>query len=163
METHKDIEGRLKQMGVTLPECVNLRSGVIDRAKQVGDLVFVSGHGPQGPDGKMAFTGRVGGEVSLEEGYEAAKLCVLNCLAAVNAVIGSLDRVEEVIRVRGFVNSAPDFYDQPQVMNGASELLLGLFGERGRHVRTAIGTSVLPGNIPIEVDMILKVEGNRDL
>ena len=101
--------------------------------------------------------GRVGAEVSPEDAYKAAQLCALNCFAAVKSLVGSLDAVEEIVQVRGFVNSAPDFHDQPKVINGASELLVKLFGERGRHARAALGTSNLPGNIPVEVEMVVRV------
>jgi len=126
-------------------------------AKRVGDLVYVSGQGPI-RDGKPIYVGRVGAEVSPEDAYKAAQLCALNCLAAVKSLVGSLDAVEEIVQVRGFVNSAPDFHDQPKVINGASELLVKLFGKRGRHARAALGTSNLPGNIPVEVEMVVRVK-----
>ena len=96
--------------------------------------------------------------MSQEDGYRAAQLTVLNCLAAIKSVTGSLDAVQEIVQVRGFVNSADDFHDQPKVINGASELLVKLFGERGRHARAALGTSNLPGNVPVEIVMIVAVE-----
>ncbi|MEE8593070.1 MAG: RidA family protein, partial [Candidatus Bipolaricaulota bacterium] len=104
------------------------------------------------------YVGRVGADVSLEQGYESARLCALNGLAAVQDLIGSLDRIAEVVHVRGFVNSAPDFHDQPRVINGASELLVEIFGDRGRHARAALGTSNLPGNIPVEIEFVFRVE-----
>jgi len=152
------VEAKLAEHSLELPHVPEMSVGMIERAKQIGDLVFVSGHGPQKSDGNWAFVGRVGEDVTLEEAKHAAKLCVLNCLAAVRTLIGSLDEIQEIVRVRGFVNSAPGFCDQPKVMDGASELLLELFGEAGKHVRTAIGTSVLPHNIPVEVDMVVKVK-----
>ena len=104
------------------------------------------------------YIGKVGKELTLEEGYEAAKICAINCLSAVKSVIGSLDRIDEIIQIRGFVNSAPEFTRQPEVINGASELLVKLFGEKGKHVRSAVGTSILPNNIPVELEMIVKVK-----
>jgi len=125
-------------------------------AKRVGNLVYVSGQGPT-RDGKAVYAGRVGKEVSLDEAYKAAEICALNCLAAIKSVVDSLEEVEEIIQVRGFVNSANDFHDQPKVINGASELLVRAFGDRGRHARAALGTSNLPNNIPVELEMIVVV------
>ena len=150
-------EVRLKELGLELPEVPKPVAEYVP-AKRVGDLVYVSGQGPI-RDGKLVYMGRVGAEVSPEDAYKAAQLCALNCLAAVKSLIGSLDAVEEIVQVRGFVNSAPDFHDQPKVINGASELLVKLFGERGRHARAALGTSNLPGNIPVEVEMVVRVSG----
>ena len=108
-------------------------------------------------DGKLLRAGKVGAELSVEEGYECAKVCALNCLAAIKGVIGSLDRIEEIVQLRGFVNSAPDFGRQPEVLNGASELMVELFGERGRHVRAAVGTCSLPRNAPVELEMVVRI------
>ncbi|MBA7547665.1 hypothetical protein ES705_40095 [subsurface metagenome] len=102
--------------------------------------------------------GKIGGEVSLKEGYESAKICAINCLAAIKSVIGSLDKIDEIIKVKGYVNSTSDFYRQPEVVNGASELIVKIFGKKGKHARSALGTSVLPGNIPVELEMIVKVK-----
>ena len=104
------------------------------------------------------YVGKIGGEVSLKEGYESAKICAINCLAAIKSVIGSLDKIDEIIKVKGYVNSTSDFYRQPEVVNGASELIVKIFGEKGKHARSALGTSVLPGNIPVELEMIVKVK-----
>ncbi len=155
------IEGRLRELGMELPPVPKPVAEYVP-AKRVGDLVYVSGQGPI-QDGKPAYVGRVGADVSVSQGYEAARLCMLNCLAAVKMVAGSLDRVAEVVHVRGFVSSAPEFYDQPKVVNGASELLVKLFGDRGRHARAALGTSALPGNIPVEVEMVVRLAPASDL
>jgi len=149
------IEARLQELGLKLPS-VPVPVAEYVPAKRVGDFVYVSGQGPI-LEGRPVYVGRVGAELSLEDGYKAAQICALNCLAAVKAVVGSLDRVAEVVQVRGFVSSAPDFFDQPKVLNGASELLVRLFGDRGRHARAALGTSVLPGNIPVEMEMVVRV------
>ena len=153
----REAEAKLRDLGLELPEVPKPVAEYVP-AKRVGDLVYVSGQGPI-RDGKLVYMGRVGAEVSPEDAYKAAQLCALNCLAAVKSLIGSLDAVEEIVQVRGFVNSAPDFHDQPKVINGASELLVKLFGERGRHARAALGTSNLPGNIPVEVEMVVRVSG----
>ena len=151
------VEDKLKEMGLQLDLDREVKAPVINKATRSGNLIFVSGHGPLGPDGKMAFSGRVSAELSLEEGYQAARLCALDCLSSVKALVGSLDEIEEIVSVRGYVSSSLDFFDQPKVLNGASEFLIALLGDRGRHTRTAIGTSALPGNIPVEVDMIVRV------
>ena len=149
------VESRLEEMGLALPEVPRPMAEYVP-AKLVGGLVYVSGQGPI-RDGKAVYIGRVGADLSLDDGYQAAQICCLNCLAAVKSVVGSLDAVEEVVQVRGFVNSAPDFHEQAKVVDGASELLVRLFGERGQHARAALGTSNLPGNIPVEVEMVVKV------
>lgn len=148
-------EERLKEIGVTLPRTPKPVGAYIP-AKKVGNLVFCSGQGPS-VEGKLIHTGKVGAQKTLEEGYEAAKICALNCLAAVKGLVGSVNKIEEIIQVRGFVNSAPDFGKQPEVINGASELLEKIFGEKGKHARCALGTSSLPRDITVELEMIVKV------
>ncbi|MBI4241364.1 MAG: RidA family protein [Candidatus Rokubacteria bacterium] len=108
-------------------------------------------------DGQLTRTGQVGGTLTLEDGCECARVAALNCLAAVKSVIGDLDLVRQVVRVTGFVNSAPGFQDQAKVLNGASDFLLQIFGERGRHTRAAIGTSALPLGAPVEIDLVVEV------
>lgn len=149
------VEARIEELGAKLPVVAKPVAEYVP-AKRVGNLVYVSGQGPI-RDGKAVYVGRVGKEVSLDEAYKAAAICTLNCLAAIKAVVGSLAAVEEIVQVRGFVNSAPDFHAQPKVINGASVLLVKAFGERGRHVRAALGTSNLPDNISVEVEMIVRV------
>jgi len=149
------IERRLENLGLTLPEPAQ-PGGSYMPAKQIGDLLFLSGQGPI-RNGTPVFVGQVGGEIDLETGVEAAQMAALNSLAAIKQALGSLDRVSEIVQVRGFVSSAPGFFSQPQVMNGASDLLGTVFGERGRHVRCALGTSSLPHNIPVEIEMIVRV------
>lgn len=149
------IENKLKFLGFELPE-VPVPVAEYLPAKKVGELVYCSGQGPI-RNGRPVYIGRVGAEVSLTEAYKAAQLCILNCLAAVKAVIGSLDAIEEIVQVRGFVNSAPGFYDQPKVIDGASQLLVKLFGNRGQHARVAVGTFALPMNIPVEIEMVVRV------
>jgi len=150
------IEDKLKKIGLELPEVPKPVAKYIP-AKIIDNLVFCSGQGPK-KDGEYIYVGRVGKEVSLEEGYEAAKICVLNCLAAIKSVIGSLDEIDEIINLRGFVNSSLDFYRQPEVINGASDLMVKIFGEKGKHTRCALGTSVLPDNIPVELEMVVSTK-----
>jgi len=149
-------EKKLEELGIKLPE-VPKPAAVYISAKKVGDLVFCSGQGPL-KEGKFIHIGKVGAEKTVKEGYEAARICALNCLAAVRALVGSLNKVEEIVQVRGFVNSAPGFGEQPEVINGASELLEKIFGERGKHARCALGTSSLPRDITVELEMIVKVK-----
>lgn len=155
--SQQSVEEKLAELGFELPVVAKPVAKYVP-AKRVGDLVYVSGQGPI-CNGKPVYVGQVGKEVSAEEGYKAAQICALNCLAAIQSVVGSLDAVEEIVHVRGFVNSADSFHDQPRVINGASELLVKVFGDRGRHARAALGTSNLPGNIPAEIEMIVRVQG----
>jgi enamine deaminase RidA (YjgF/YER057c/UK114 family) len=149
-------EDKLKQMNLVIPR-IPPAAGTYIPALRVGNLVFCSGQGPY-QDGKQAFIGKVGDQVSLDEAYEAARIAGLNCLAEICFVIGSIDKIKRIVQVRGFVNCADDFHDQPKVINGTSDLLLALFGEAGQHVRCALGTNNLPQNIPVEVEMIVEVQ-----
>lgn len=149
------IEQQLDKLGVELPE-VAKPAGVYVPAVRSGDYVYTSGQLPF-VDGELKVTGKLGGGVSIEDGYEAAKLAAVNELAAVKSVIGDLDEVEQVVKVTGFVNSAADFADHPKVINGASEFLGEVFGARGEHARSAVGVAALPMDTPVEVEMIVKV------
>jgi len=149
-------EKRVKELGIILPK-VPKPVAVYIPAKKVGNLVFCSGQGPV-EKGKCVYVGKVDSERTIEEGYKAARICVLNCLAAIKSLLGSLDKIDEIVQVRGFVNSTPDFEKQPQVINGASELLKQIFGEKGKHARCALGTSSLPGNITVELEMIISAK-----
>ena len=146
-------EKRITELGLQLPPPPPPGAEYVP-SKRIGNLLFLSGQGPI-RDRVPLIVGQVGGEVTLEEGIEAARQATLNALAVIKAAVGSLELVDEIVQVRGFVNSAPGFFLQPQVMNGTSELLVAVFGERGRHVRCALGTSSLPHNIPVEIEMIV--------
>jgi enamine deaminase RidA (YjgF/YER057c/UK114 family) len=148
------VEEELAKLGFTLP--VPKPLAVYVPAVRTGNLVFTAGQGPN-VDGVAKFTGKLGREVTEEQGYQAAQICAVNCLACIKSVIGDLDRVERVVKVLGFVASVDGFGRQPWVMNGASELLVKVFGERGKHARSAIGTNQLPLDIPVEVEMIVQV------
>ncbi len=148
------IEQELEKMGFVLPTPKPLAAYI--PAVRVGDLVFTAGQGPT-RDGKPAFVGKLGREITEEQGYKAAQLCIVNCLACVKSVIGDLDKIEQVVKLLGFVASVDGFNRQPWVMNGASELLIKLLGDKGKHARSAIGTNELPLGIPVEVEMIVKV------
>jgi enamine deaminase RidA (YjgF/YER057c/UK114 family) len=148
------IEQDLEKMGFTLPTPKPVAAYV--PAVRSGNLVFTAGQGPT-MDGKPMFTGKLGRELTEEQGYKAAQLCVVNCLACVKSVIGDLDKVEQVVKLLGFVASVDGFTRQPWVMNGASELLIKLYGARGQHARSAIGTNQLPLDIPVEVEIVVRV------
>lgn len=148
------IERELEKLGFVLPTPKPL--AVYIPAVRTGNLVYTAGQGPT-VDGQPKFTGKLGRELNEEQGYQAAQLCIVNCLACVKSVIGDLDKVEQVIKLLGFVASVDGFTRQPWVMNGASELLVKLFGEKGKHARSAIGTNTLPQDIPVEVEMIVRV------
>ncbi|MHC4481650.1 MAG: RidA family protein [Planctomycetota bacterium] len=150
------IESRLAELGLALPAEVKALAQYVP-ARQVGELVFVSGQTPM-RDGRFIHLGKVGVELTEEQGRECALQCALNGLAAVRDLVGTLDRVAEVVQLRGFVNSAPEFGRQPEVINAASELMVELFGESGRHARAAVGTCSLPRNIPVELEMLVRVE-----
>ena len=151
----KNYEEKIKDLGLEIPETPEPVGSYIP-ARRAGDLIFCSGQGPL-KEGEFIHLGKVGSDLTVEEGYEAAKVCVINCLAAVKSEIGSLNEVDKVVKVRGFVSSAPGFGKQPDVVNGASDLLQEIFGENGRHARAALGTSDLPGDIPVEVEMVVSV------
>jgi enamine deaminase RidA (YjgF/YER057c/UK114 family) len=150
------VEEKIASLGLTLPTAPAPLANYVG-AVRTGNLLFVSGHGPRDASGKNAHTGKVGGEVSLEQGREAARLVCLNCLATVKTALGDLDKVQRVVKLLGFVNSAPGFEAQPQVINGASDLLVELFGERGRHARSAVGMAELPLDFPVEIEVIVEV------
>ncbi len=148
-------EEALKEMGLALPEMAKPLASYVPWVR-TGNLVFVSGQVCLA-GGELKFKGKIGRDLTPEEGYEAAKLCCLNCLAAVRAAVGTLDRVKRVVKVVGFVNSAPGFTDHPKVVNGASDLLAEVFGEAGRHARSAVGVFELPANAAVEVEMVVEV------
>ena len=154
------VEERLKEMGLELPAAPQPVANYVP-AVQTGSLVFVSGHGPR-RDGANVYTGKVGRDLTTQQGYEAARLVMLNCLSSLKGVIGDLDRVQRVVKLLGMVNCTEDFREQPQVINGASDLLVELFGDRGRHARSAVGMQSLPGgpdgSIAVEIEMIVEVE-----
>ncbi|MGE3537056.1 MAG: RidA family protein [Candidatus Tectimicrobiota bacterium] len=148
------IEEKLAQMGLALPE-PGPPAGNYVGAVQVGNVLFVSGHGPR-QDGRY-LTGKVGRDVSTAQAYDIAKIVMLNCLASVKRELGSLDRVARVVKLFGMVNCTEDFLDHPAVINGASDLLVALYGENGRHARSAVGMQQLPMNIAVEIEMIVEV------
>jgi enamine deaminase RidA (YjgF/YER057c/UK114 family) len=155
------IEERLRQLGLALPPPIQPPSGVrlpFAFVRVVGDRAYVSGHGPQNPDGSIAGPfGKVGAEVTLEQGYQAARLVALSMLGSLARELGDLDRIAAWLRVFGMVNSAPGFASQPSVINGFSDLILDLFGEAGAHARSAVGLAELPFNMPVELEAEVQI------
>ena len=145
---------RLKELGIELPP-VAKPAGAYVPALRNGDLVYTSGQLPF-VEGKLRRTGKVGAEVSAEDAYDDARMCAINALAAIDALVG-LDNVERVVKVVGFVASDPSFTGQPKVINGASELLGEVFGPAGEHARSAVGVAVLPADTPVEVEVVVAV------
>ncbi len=151
------IDSKLHELGLELPEVREYTVANIVNTVRSGDLLFVSGHVPYA-DGKLMRQGKLGSELSVDEGYEMAKHVALGALASVKAEVGSLDRVKRVVKLLGFVNSAPEFADQPKVVNGASDLLIDLYGDAGRHARSAVGVAALPNQAPVEIEMVLEID-----
>ena len=152
------IEKKLEEMGIELPAVEpNTQIALIPGVK-VGSLLFLSGCGPADTSGRESWHGKVGVDYSTEEGVEAAKWCGVSLLAAAKSVIGDLDRVKRVVKLLGMVNAPPDFEDQPRVINGCSDLFVELFGEMGRHARSAVGMGSLPTGLPVEIEAIFEVE-----
>ena len=149
-------EERLAELGLTLPADTPPLAAYVPAVRS-GNLVFTSGQLPR-IDGELTHTGKVGAEVTAEQGKDAAQACALNAIAAVKAEIGDLANVRRVVKVVGFVASAPDFTGQPGVVNGASELLGKVFGDAGVHARSAVGVAALPLDVPVEIEMVVEVE-----
>lgn len=149
-------EKNLEKMGIEMQQPVAPVANYIP-VKRVGNILYVSGQASF-RDGTLVYEGRLGEELDISQGYEAARIAALNILAILRAHLGSLDKVKSVVKLNGYVASAPGFYDQPMVMNGASDLIAEVFGEEiGRHARTAIGQNCLPFNTPVEVEAIVEI------
>ena len=155
-----EVEKKLTALGLTLPPIPTPVANYVP-AVRTGNLVFISGHGPVTMvDGKVSYIrGKVGRELTVEQGYEAAKVVMLNILQSLKGIIGDLDKVRRIVKLLGFVNCTEDFPDQPKVINGASDLLVELYGERGRHARSAVGMYQLPFGIAVEIEMVVEVDG----
>jgi enamine deaminase RidA (YjgF/YER057c/UK114 family) len=151
-----NMQNKLDELGLKIPEAPNPVAAYIP-AKQTGKLVFTAGQLPM-VNGELISKGLLGQDVEIDEAYKAARICTLNALAAIKGVIGDLDRIKQIIRVVGYVASVPTFTQQPAVVNGASELLLEIFGESGKHARSAVGMAVLPLNASVEIELTVEVE-----
>ena len=149
-------EAKLKALGIELPPAQKAVANYVG-AVRTGNLVFLAGQGPL-VDGKPTITGKVGAEVTEEDAYKAARATILNSLALLRAEIGSLDKVARIVKLTGWVNSAPGFIRQPFVINGASDLLVQIFGDAGRHARTAVSANELPFNIPVEIEIVVEIK-----
>jgi enamine deaminase RidA (YjgF/YER057c/UK114 family) len=148
-------EERLAELGLTLPDVVPPLAAYVPAAR-AGNLVFTAGQLPA-RDGAMLATGKLGGSVTEEQGYECARQCALNALAAIKAEIGELSQIKRVVKAVVFVASTPEFTAQPKIANGASELLGEVFGDAGKHARAAVGVSALPLDVPVEVELVVEV------
>jgi enamine deaminase RidA (YjgF/YER057c/UK114 family) len=151
-----EMEIKLEKMGIVLPEIPKPVAAYIP-AKQTGNLVFTAGQLPM-VQGELISKGLLGQDVEIEAANKAARICTLNALAAIKGVIGDLDRINQIVRVVGYVASVPSFTQQPAVVNGASELLLEIFGEKGKHARSAVGMAVLPLNASVEIELTVEIE-----
>lgn len=150
------IEQKLASLKIVLPEPASPAGNYVPSVL-VGDMVYIAGQVPR-RDGKLQVVGKVGGELSVAQGQEAARMCALNILAQLKVACGGdLDRVVRCIRLTGYVNCTPDFLEQPKVINGASDLLVDIFGDRGRHARTAVGANALPGNAACEIESLFQI------
>ena len=150
------VEQKLAAQGVTLPEPRAAMANYVGFVR-TGNLLFISGQVCANAEGKLVAKGKLGAGVSTEQGYEAAKICAVNLLAQIKAALGDLDKVVRVVRIGGFVNSAPDYLDGPKVLNGASDLMVAAFGDKGRHARTTVGVASLPADAAVEVEGVFEV------
>ena len=148
-------EDKIKNLGIDLTNPAAPVANYVP-AVRTGNLVYLSGKGPTQSDGTM-MSGKVGSDLDIDQGYEAARLVGIQLLAALREHLGDLDRVSQVVKVLGMVNSSPDFEDHPKVINGCSDLLVSVFGENGKHARSAVGMGSLPGQIPVEIELIVEV------
>lgn len=149
------VEEKLKELGLELPPPATPMANYVPAVRS-GNLVFLSGHGPVEKD--RIIRGKVGRDLTVEEGYQAARIVAIGLLGSLKGVIGDLDKVRRIVKLLGMVNCVPDFLNHPQVVNGASDLLVEVFGDRGRHARSAVGMPALPIDIAVEIEMIAEVE-----
>ena len=153
-----EIEDKLNGMGYQLTESRRSAVGNFVPAVRTGNLVYLSGTGSGLPEGGFLHVGKLGADLTIEQGYECARLTMLNLLSNLKGEIGDLDKLKRVVKLLCMINASPDFEHTPRVANGASDLLVSLYGERGEHARSAVGMSTLPGGMPVEIEMIVEVE-----
>jgi enamine deaminase RidA (YjgF/YER057c/UK114 family) len=151
-----NIETKIEKLGLQLPSPAKPVANYVP-AVRTGSLVFLSGHGPMREDGSL-ITGKLGSDLKVEEGYEAAKRVALGLLGSIKGLIGDLDKVTRIVKLLGMVNCESTFKDHPQVINGASDFLVEVFGDKGKHARSAVGMNALPFNISVEIEMVVEVE-----
>ena len=150
------VEEKLQELGIELRPPSKPVANYL-HAKKFGNLIYCSGCAPV-KDGKNLYTGKLGTDLTVEQGYDAAREAAINLLSVLKYELGDLDRVTSIVKILGFVASADDFYAQPAVINGASDLLVEVFGEKGQHARAAIGTNAIPGNLPVEIELIAEFQ-----
>jgi len=155
IEPNYDPEAKIKALGISLSEPSSPVANYVN-AVQVGNIIYLSGKGPLKADGQN-IVGKLGVDLNIEQGYEAARITGINQLSVLKAELGDLKRVKRIVKVLGMVNAVPEFTDQPKVINGYSDLMVEVFGENGKHARSAVGMGSLPGNIAVEVEMIVEV------
>lgn len=155
------IDARLQELGITLPIAAAPVANYVNAVTTEGNLVFLAGKGPSLPEGGYV-TGKVGRDLTIEEGYEAARLTAIAQLAALKAHIGDLDKVKRIVKVTGMVNATDDFTNHPEVINGFSDLMVAVFGEKGKHARAAVGMASLPRNIAVEIEMVVEIEAVKE-
>jgi len=151
-----DYDKKLKDLGVELMEPTKPMANYV-KAVRTGNLIFLAGHGPTLPDGSN-ITGKIGKDLTVEQGYNAAKQTAISLLSTLKAEVGDFNKVKRIVKVLGMVNCQSDFTDQPKVINGCSDLLVAIFGEKGKHARSAVGMNSLPSNIAVEIEIIVEVE-----
>ncbi|SFK04558.1 Enamine deaminase RidA, house cleaning of reactive enamine intermediates, YjgF/YER057c/UK114 family [Halobacillus dabanensis] len=151
-----NVEEKIKELGIVIPEAPK-PGAVYVPAKRVGKLVYTSGQDCR-VNGKLLYEGKLGSDLTVKQGYEAAQQTMINCLAVLKAEIGDFSKIKQVVKLLAFVNSAPGFVEQPYVINGASELLEAILGDKGKHARSAIASNELPFNTPVEIEMIVEIE-----
>jgi enamine deaminase RidA (YjgF/YER057c/UK114 family) len=151
-----EIEKKLGELGIILPGQTKSMGNYVT-VRRSGNMLYLSGNGPM-REGKVVMSGKLGADLSIEQGYEAARITAINILGVLKSELGDLDKINQFVKVLGFVQSTDDFFDQPKVINGASDLFVEVLGEKGRHARSAIGTSVLPFNLPVEIEVIVEVD-----
>jgi enamine deaminase RidA (YjgF/YER057c/UK114 family) len=150
------IEKRLEELGISLPEAATPVANYVTTV-QTGNLVFTSGHGPGNGEGKI-YKSQLGTDAEIEDGYQSARQVAINLIGTLKQALGDLDRIQRIVKVVGFVNSSSTFTDQPAVVNGASDLFVEVFGDKGKHTRSAVGMAQLPGGIPVEVEMVVEID-----
>ncbi|MFZ5972196.1 MAG: RidA family protein [Bacteroidota bacterium] len=151
-----DYEKKLKDLGIQLMEPTKPMANYV-KAVRTGNLLFLAGHGPTRADGTN-ITGKVGADLTIEQGYEAARQTAISLLSTLKGELGDLNKVKRVVKVLGMVNCPADFTEQPKVINGCSDLLVAVFGDKGKHARSAVGMGSLPSNIAVEIEIIVEVE-----
>ena len=160
-QTHRgekmiNVEEKINKLGIKIPDAPK-PGAVYIPAKTVGKLVYTSGQDCR-VNGKLLYEGKLGSDLTVEQGYEAARQTMINCLAVLKSEMGDLSKIKQVVKLLAFVNSAPGFVEQPYVINGASELLEEILGDKGKHARSAIASNELPFNTPVEIEMIVEIE-----